>query len=430
MEQSNNRLVVAAEGTHLLRDGEPFVVVADTAWSAFADAGAAEWSGYIRMRRSQGFNTVLVSVLPILHDRAIREEAREPFRVTSEGHYDFDAPDEEYFSTARAMATVARAQGMTLALVVLWCNYVPGTWGADRTPWAVMSDEQRSSYIAYMADVFSEFEPIFVVSGDEHFHDERPTYAYLDALRRTKAAAPNCLTTLHSTPNADLPAVLADAPELDFYSYQAGHDLEKQSLTWELASSYLAKAVRRPVIDFEPCYEGHGFGTGAGRFRAINVRNATWWSIAGGASAGIGYGAHGVWQWYRPGATFTNPGFSLEPFPRVTAERFSGADDVAFAAQLVRAHRLYETTPRQDLLVGPEVGFRLAATDDLGTVLVYLPDAREVRLKADLRNYDITAWDLDARKPVSVSLRVEHDESAIGQVDTLSDVAIIGVRRA
>lgn len=422
------RLTVAADGSHLLEGGSPWVLVADTAWSAFADAGLDEWRAYVRRRAEQGFNTVLVSVLPILHDRAVRADAREPFAVDPDGHYRFDQPDGDYFSRAVEMTRIAADGGLRLALVVLWCNYVPGTWGAERTPWAVMPEPLRNEYLELVVARFAGFDPILVISGDEHFHEDEPTRVYGDALARVKRIAPECLTTLHSTPDADLPPELADSPLLDLYSYQAGHDLQRQDRAWQLAELYRSKSVRRPVVDLEPCYEGHGYGAGAGRFRASHVRSATWWSITGGAAAGIGYGAHGVWQWYRPGARFTNPGFSLEPFPFDVAMGFPGAADVGFAGALVRDTALYRASARQDLLVDPFPGLRACASDDLGVLAVYLPDARDVALDTDLDGSRVVLWDLASRTRLHPRLRASGAATVLAQPDTLGDLLLIAER--
>jgi len=420
-----SRITIASDNRHFERDGAPFVLVADTAWSAFADAGIDEWRSYVRYRVSQGFNSALVSMLPILHDRAIRPGAREPFAVDADGHYVYASPDEAYFATARQMTRIAHEEGLTLGLVVLWLNYVPGTWGADRTPWSPMTDDERNAYLDLAMDTFADLDPYFVVSGDEHFRDAEPVRVYADALRRVKERAPHCLTTLHSTPDCDLPPELADSEYLDFYSYQAGHHVDRQQLTWELAERYRGKPVARPVVDLEPCYEGHGYGAGAGRYLRHEVRRATWWSILGGASAGIGYGAHGVWQWFRPGAEFTSIGFSLVPFPWQTALTFPGADDVTFAATLTARHRLFETYARQELLIEPFEGLRLAANSDHSTIAVYLPDSRDVRLSLDLSNYRIEAWALESRRTTAARLRIEPTATLIEQPDTTGDVLVV-----
>lgn len=418
-------LTVSPGGRSLTMEGVRTFVVADTAWSAFADAGLDEWRNYVRFRAQQGFTSIMVSVLPILHDRAVRSGAREPFALDEAGHYRFDAPNTAYFDTAREMAAIARDVGLSLGLVVLWCNYVGETWGSERTPWAVMEAGERNDYLALVIRSFAEFDPIFIVSGDERFSSPAATEVYGEALDFVKRAAPRCLTTLHSTPDAVLPTALADSSSLDFYSYQAGHDHERQDRAWLLAEQYLASTVRRPIMDLEPCYEGHGYGGGAGRYRADEVRKATWWSIIGGATAGVGYGAHGVWQWYREGAEFTSPDFSLEPFLWQTALDFPGADDVALAGALVRDHGLVDALPRQDLLESPYPGLRACALDDLSAIAIYLPDAREFSLSIELDGRSSVAWDLTNRRRIVPRFANTASGTTVRQFETAGDVLLL-----
>ena len=416
---------IDSSGKALRRDGSPLFVLADTAWSAFADASIEEWRHYVRFRVAQGFTHVMVSALPILHDRAVRDGAREPFALDEHGHYRYDAPDENYWETAELFAQLARDEGLALGLVLLWCNYVGGTWGADRTPWAVMPDADRVAFVDRTVRRFAPYSPLFIVSGDERFDGDVSRRVYREALELTKRLAPGLLTTMHSTPDTELPASISDAPELDFYSYQAGHDHERQDITWTLAEYYLSRAVRRPIMDLEPCYEGHGFGGGLGRYRRADVRRASWWSILGGASAGLGYGAHGVWQWYRDGARFTSPEFSLEPFAWQTALEFGGASDVALAARLVTDHGLVGAEPAQDLLEQPYAGLRAARGHDTDAIAIYLPDPREVRVAMDLDGRRVTAWDLHGRRVLTPRLVADGSSTIVRQPDVLADVLLL-----
>ena len=67
---------------------------------------------------------------------------------------------------------------------------------------------------------------------------------------------------------------------LIFYMYQSGHRREEQNLPYVLAQNFCNKSVKRPVVNGEPCYEGHPYGfTKNGRFSAFDVRKAIWQSL-------------------------------------------------------------------------------------------------------------------------------------------------------
>jgi Protein of unknown function (DUF4038) len=418
-------LTVAPDGSHLLKRGQPYVLVADTAWSAFADATEAEWVHYLSRRRQQGFTCVAISVLPILHDRTLRPGALEPFAVVVDGEYDFAVPNEEYFARVGRFTELAFEHDLHPLLVLLWCNYVPGTWGAKLTPWAVMPAEGRRRYWEAVHQACDGRQPIFALSGDDRFDSLAANDAYREMMSWVSSDAPDCLITAHSAPTARLPDDIADSPDFDFFVYQSGHDIDAQDRCYQLAALYRKRAIAKPVINLEPAYERHGYGGGAGRYTAADVRKALWWSITGGASAGLGYGAHGIWQWHREGGQFTNPAFSMEPFPWQTALEFRGATDAGLAGHLISQHQLFWLNANQSLLRQESGGVR-AASDATGSLLVvYLPFANEVRLATDLTGYTVVAWDLEVRAPIALNVDAGPSGSVVRQPDVLGDAVMI-----
>ncbi|HEY1488755.1 MAG TPA: DUF4038 domain-containing protein, partial [Micromonosporaceae bacterium] len=124
-------LRVSPTGTHFLAGDEPRFLLADTVWAAFTRPTTHEWEQLVRLRRRQGFTAVNISVLPIPHDRTGAGQDRSPFATDATGIPDLDRLDPGYFERARAMTAIAVQAGLVPVLVVLWCNYVPGTWGAE-----------------------------------------------------------------------------------------------------------------------------------------------------------------------------------------------------------------------------------------------------------------------------------------------------------
>ena len=61
-------LRIAETRDHLEVDGQRWFLLADTIWSAFTHVPDDDWPAYLHMRRRQGFNALLISALPILHD--------------------------------------------------------------------------------------------------------------------------------------------------------------------------------------------------------------------------------------------------------------------------------------------------------------------------------------------------------------------------
>ncbi|SDD94857.1 apiosidase-like domain-containing protein [Auraticoccus monumenti] len=416
------------EGDRLTRDGESVFLLADTLWAAFSQMSTDEWREALRLRRRQGFNAVNISVLPIAHDRSTGEDERQPFRLRADGSWDLDRLDDGYFAVARTMVQLAVEEGLVPVLVVLWCNYVPGTWGAAITPQTVLDEEQTERYVTRVLETFADHHPVFCISGDERFDDEAATARYQRVLRRVRAGAPDCLTTMHSTPDATLPPVLAEDPALSYYSYQSGHDDAWEERAQQLPERYRSLPVARPVVSMEPCYEGHGYGSGAGRHTGGAVRRASWTGVLAGAGAGLGYGAHGAWSWHRAGQPFNGTHFSGTPFPASRAMELPGAWDVGLLRRVVEQEGLFDLRSRDDLVVDDRSGVRLGMSPAGDRVALYLPHPFPVEVAADLAGWRLRTWDLSRGRRDHVRIQHAAGASRLEQPDFLGDALHVLVR--
>jgi hypothetical protein len=422
-------LTIAPDGSALCLDGEPTPLVMDTAWSAFEDATEAEWRTYLAVRRRQGFNAVLVTTLPVPHDRVEHRGGRAPFAMGADGHPDFERPDAGYHELARRYVSIAHEQGIRVLLVVLWNDYLPGTWGAALAPHAVMPLEARRAHVRRVAETFGDLEPVFVVGGDDSYTVPEANAGYLEAIEVLRATCPRSLLTTHTAPRAVLPDAIAD--RLDFFLHQSGHNAENQELPWTQPERYLRHRPRKPLINSEPPYEQHGIVGGHGRWRREDVRRASWASVLSGAAAGIGYGAHGVWMWATTEGTFTAAATSLPPFTWVETLALPGALDVSLMAYLMREHRMHRLQPAQGLLAGDLPGsFRLAASADRDLVALYLPYPLEVTIRLDLGDHRVSAWDLAERAPMVVDAHREDGRTRLAQLASTGDQLVIAERRA
>lgn len=408
------RVTVDDTVPRFLVDGEPRFLLADTVWSAFCRPTAPEWRSYLRLRRRQGFNALNINVLSIPHDRSASAVERVPYT-----DWDLDRPDPDYFANARVMCQTAIAHGMVPILVVLWCNYVPGTWGAALTPELVLSEEQTDAHVDRVVETFADLGVVFAASGDENFSDPRSVERYGRVLRRLRAKAPENLVTLHPAPFVTPPPALTEL--VDFYAYQAGHDDGWATQPAADATALRALPVRRPIVSMEPCYEGHGYGKGAGRHTAADVRHASWTSVLAGSGAGLGYGAHGVWSWHRQGEAFNGEHFSGTPFPADVALRFDGAWDVGLLRRIVEEHGLYDLSLRQDLLVADRSGAHLAMQEAPLTCVLYMPHPFRVTIDADLSGWTAELWNLGARGRDHPVLFHDGGHTVVEQPEFLSD---------
>lgn len=390
------RLEVSATNDYLLKDGKPFFYLADTAWMAFSNLPLADWPRYLAYRKLQGFNALQISILPVTHDTSMSDENIDPFLPDASGNWDFFAYNEAYFDKAEAMVRMAAEQGFVPVLGVLWCSYVPGTRCSKNSPVAsAMPYDAVAPYATYAAHRFRQYDPMFFISGDTQFEspDEEPYY--MAALQAVKAVCPEALLTMHLTPRGDLPDSFLNL--IDFYMYQSGHRAGGQDTPYLLAEKFTSYPVKHPVVNGEPCYEGHGRVGEQTRWNAFDIRKVTWQSLLSGAKMGVTYGAHGIWMFHRRGMNFLNKHRSFEPYDWDVALELDGGWDVAFAKWLFGMYNLFDLEPA-NIALNEDNEIRAAANGNGTKVAVYCPYSFDVELNFDLTGFHVVGIDLASRR--------------------------------
>lgn len=423
------RFAVAAARDHFVIDGTPAFYLADSVWNAFSAATLDEWAEYLSFRRAQRFNAIQISVLPIPYDASDPDVSVAPFRKTAAGRWDFRRINPAYFRKAAQMVAMARQQGFTCALAVLWCNYLRDTWGARRAPGFQMPRASLKPFAEFIAKTFRGSEPMYVISGSTKFESEAIESAYHLVMETIKAADPGALTTMHMATHTHLPERFVGSRALDFYGYQSGHRIEYQDMTYKLAGYYHRLPARRPIANIEPLFEGHGHSKGNyGRFDAFHVRRAFWQSVLAGAKAGYTYGAHGIWSWHRRGHTFTSAFNSGVPYDWRTALRFRGASDAAFSRWVFEQHRLFDLEPRNDLLHGDTEEIRVAMSPDGRKLAIYSPYNVDLRLKQRLNGFTWSMLNLADRDIGEPEIVVGADETIVRMPEFNADALYIATR--
>lgn len=413
-----------------MENSKKFFYLADTCWSAFTNIPFEEWEEYLDYRAMQGFNVLQINILP-QWDASESDIKTEPFNKNEDGTRNFMELNEEYFSRAEQMLEIAVNKGFTPALVLLWSNYVPGTWASDILDKDILPIESIEGYIKYVGEKFKKFKPIFIVSGDTDFPSERTIEYYRIALKTIKYIAPECIRTMHIRGRLmELPEEFESSEDIDFYMYQSGHNSSHMDMPYLLAENFYKKDNKKPIINSEPCYEQMGYsGNLYGRFSRFDVRKALWQSLLSGGSAGITYGAHGIWSWHKNGKGF---GIGIgecfdKPFYWRDALKFEGAWDYSFAKWIFDKYNLCGIKPMENY-ISKSNEIRMAATEDENVILIYIPINTNVVIDLDLNNYDFETIDLSKRRFAKSSITLNEEKTTINMHSFDEDVLVIGVR--
>lgn len=208
---SLGKLTVNTREDGFLCDGKPFFWFADTCWSAFTSIIEDDWDYYLTRRAEQGMNVLQINTLP-QWDRCLPDLGIWPYASEDGVHFDWSAPNQEYWDRARRMCQAAVEHGIRPALVLMWCNYVPGTWGsviAERLGAEVMPREEVRAHVARVVENLGEFDPVYVVAGDTDFKTDEAIAYYGDALDEvTKLASSPCTPCISTVATAPCPSSL------------------------------------------------------------------------------------------------------------------------------------------------------------------------------------------------------------------------------
>jgi hypothetical protein len=279
----------------------------------------------------------------------------------------------------------------------------------------ILPYECLGNYVLKVHETFTDFHPIYVISGDTDFMTEETTKYYVHVGMILKELAKDCLFTTHIKGRyTDIPDTLFEL--LDILFYQSGHNAMDLNMPYSLAEEMQSKYPGKPLINSEPCYENMGFSRNMyGRWSRRDVRRAAYVSVLAGASGGITYGASGIYDWQKTNKssmTALGEGFDR---PKCVEEcmAFLGAWDYGYLKNVFEQLQITDVTPAQELLINKTTEIRVAMVKE-DMLMIYVPYNTRVRLDKDLTGWTVEAVDLANRFSSKLSFTVEEEETVIG----------------
>ncbi|MDQ0222425.1 apiosidase-like domain-containing protein [Streptococcus moroccensis] len=441
---SNNKRVFT-------KNGKETFYLADTCWSAFTNISEEDWEYYLNYRKEQGFNVIQVNML-WQWDSSSSRLGILPFSQKENGYFDYSQPNEDYFERAERMIGMAYEKGITVALVLLWANYIPDTWASQMNIRQVglFPKELIEDYVTTIVSRYDRYEPLYIISGDTDFQTQEVIEEYYGkALEKVKELSPNSLTAMHIRGRyKEIPAYFLKEPSVDFYMYQSGHNQQFQETAYSLADYFYHKEPTKPVINSEPCYEMMGYSRREyGRFNRQDVRKVAWQSILAGANAGITYGAHGIWSWHDENLYFDSSiGEAFEtPYDWREALKFEGASDYGFIRQFFETEQLFGIEPAQHLLLNGKSTGMLESSESRKTVateiriaenerliLVYVPSNIQIKLSGDYSQRDAYFIDLEnnRRSGATCEFNLEKNQTTFKMSRFVHDTLLVILKQS
>jgi len=334
-------LQVSADGRHIVdHAGKAFRINADAAWFMSSQGVAPEVDEYLDNRKLKGFNTVVLMLMT--HLDPINRAGQGPFTVAD----DFSTPNEAYFSFIDTILDKAAARGMVVLLAYTYLGYQ----GGDEGWWSMITNAKNTASVCYEWGLWlgrrygNRANIIWLAGGDfsppAGSEGERRVYQILKGL---KAGGAHQLVSAQWAPPDSLAtdqAAFVDVIDINtIYGYGASNSGE----TYRTAHRAYQYEPTRPVVLFEPSYEGQRVG---GSGLPQDVRRSQYWAVLGGATAGQNFGTKGIWDWQQ--ATWLDRVLGRQRSWRDRLET-PGALDMQRQFTLFHALRWQELVPAESL---------------------------------------------------------------------------------
>ena len=401
-------LLRAARGQSYLAhaDGTPFFFLADTAWSGPLRSSESDWQTYLADRKSKGFTAIQFILMAPWGGAYTDANGRTAFNGSE--------PDPVFFQRMDARIDAIHRAGLLPVPVLAWAAKFGAS--ARHNPGVSWPTPMLERAIRFQVDRYGQNPVLWLLAGDGNYGGWRSwRWKRLGRKIFGSASAARAPVGLHPMGGTWPYARFRREAWLDLFGYQSGHAGDPSSLRW-LRHGPPACAWRtdaRPVINVEPCYEGIRNWAADRPFTAADVRRTLYASLLNAPTAGVSYGAHGVWSWEaEPCEPLNHPGSGIAR-PWHEAAQFPGSYDVERLAALFTSFDWWRLKPDSSILVsqpGDQDVFHYvsaAVTDERDLAVVYLPIGGDLCVRpASLPRQGF--W-FDPRTSVRASVKIPSD---------------------
>ncbi|MDP6794085.1 MAG: DUF4038 domain-containing protein [Verrucomicrobiota bacterium] len=382
---------VSRDRTHFVHeDGSPFFWMADTAWNGPLKSNEFDWKHYLAERRRQGFTAVQWVATswrgaPDGDDDGNRAfEGKENIRINP-----------AFFQRLDRRVESINDAGLLSVPVLLWAIR-----GAEN-PVNVLPDDQVVMLARYMVARWGATYGAWFFGGDGDYSGSNAA-RWRDLGQAVFGGKRQFPVFMYPKGKSWVFEEFRDEKWMTALGYQSGHDIDDATNNWihhGPASRDWAKLPHRPVVNIEPAYEGIPSYSKKQPITAHEVRRALYWSLLNAPTAGVSYGAAGVWDWGDGDAPTPGHPHAGTPPDWRDALHFEAGEQIAHLSALFQSIEFQKLRPDNGVLAeqpGDDAISEYAAAASSGDrllVLVYTPVEKRLKINiARLPTPLIAAW--------------------------------------
>ena len=375
--------------THL--DGSPFLWLADTGWNGPLRSDDAEWQLYLSERRRQAFTAVQWVATQFLAAVDGDRDGRKAY--SGRDHITIDPA---FFQRLDGKVEALYRAGLLGVPVLLWAAEWADSPEINATnPGFDLPEDQAILLARYMVARWDAYPVAWFLGGDAPYTGEHAA-RWRRIGRAVFGDVDHAPVTLHPNGMSWFAPDFDTETWLDHIGYQSGHGDDEATARWLVEgppATGWQTLTARPIINLEPPYEGHIAYQSGLPISAALVRTRLAWSLLVSPTAGVTYGAHGVWGWDDGTSAPENHPASGIPLPWQQALRMEGAEEIVHLGAFLDGIEWWRLVPAPELVVVQPGGLRFIAASrsvEGDLAVVYVPEDREVTLRLDLLRPDLT----------------------------------------
>lgn len=276
-------------------NGEPFFMVADTAWNLFGRLNMTEIETYFETRNNQGFNTIMAPIIGF--DNGFRGPNKAGLSPLNSNNW--YSPNEAYFQFIDQAIQKAQSKGLYFMILPIWgsSQVNNGELNPSYNNQGLAEAKNKAWFLGnFLGSRYKNYPNIiWCMGGDTNLLGNTEIYTSMSE-GLTNGDGGRFLQTYHTQfQTNDVQALYW----IDFVMDQTGHVIDANS--WQEVTNMYMASPTKPVIDGEPRYEGilNNYTVGP-LLTDFDARQGIYWGLFAGAH-GITYGHNAVWQMYQPG---------------------------------------------------------------------------------------------------------------------------------
>ena len=337
-------VIVRPKGDYYLTysDGTPFFWTACTAWNGALLSTEDEWEIYLKNRVENDYNVIQFVTTQW---RGGETNSLGQVAFTGSGRIRINP---NFFQHLDEKVDRINAHGLVAAPVLLWA--LPFGQARHLSPGYYLPQNEAILLASYIVARYGGNHVAWILGGDGEYLKEYE--------QRWKNIGRGVFGEEH-------PGIVAQHPHgrswigkdyieedwLDILGYQSGHSNVKGTVDWiniGPMSKDWDNIPAKPIINLEPNYEEIGF-----RISAADVRNASYWSLLATPTAGITYGANGIWPWLRSKSeSIQNHGSLTTGYsPWFESINFPGSKQVGYLSNFFKKLEWWRLRPAPEILV-------------------------------------------------------------------------------